>query len=429
MKKWIVGLILFGSLLITSQVEAQSIVQTYLDPCDSKVYVVNIPINSTGVVVIIRNRSKVFSYAEFQSGEVALWVSSIFSTPCPIPAAVTQTIQNTVTQSAATASQAAASASNAAAAAAASVPPPPTVATPSTGSSTPATSSSSSSSSSSSNSSSESKTETKTETKTEEKKTETKSEEKKEESKSEEKKEEKKEDQKEEEKKEEEKKEEKKKEEKKRPVNPPLVSANIASGLTPDGKITNMMTVGLSKSSLTGAESYGATFMLWDNLQQFNLSLNYTKIFTDENYKPIVILASSVSAASMFGVFSPNITNSMVLLGPNQIVAGYALTFAGTFAEGNTSIAQIATAFITKPFAFKRVTVSPMFAWSNLGSLYMVETKTVMGVETYNYIIGSNFDFNLTKRFKVNLGVLAIGSTDFTQKPSYNFTIGSRFAL
>jgi len=70
-----------------------------------------------------------------------------------------------------------------------------------------------------------------------------------------------------------------------------------------------------------------------------------------------------------------------------------------------------------------------MFAWSNLGSLYMVESKTVMGVETYNYIIGSNFDFNLSRRFKVNLGVLGIGDTGFNQNPSYNFTIGSRFAL
>ena len=190
-----------------------------------------------------------------------------------------------------------------------------------------------------------------------------------------------------------------------------------------------MMTVGVSKSSLTGSESYGATFMLWDNLQQFNLSLNYSKIFLDQDYKPIMILSSSVSAASMFGVFSPNVTNSIVVLGPKGIVGGYALTFAGTFTEGNTSLAQIATAFVTKPFVTKRVTISPMFAWSNLGSLYMVESKTVMGVETYNYIIGSNFDFNLSRRFKVNLGVLGIGDTGFNQNPSYNFTIGSRFSL
>ena len=195
MRKWIVGLILLVTLCIASQAKAQSIVQTYLDPCDSKVYIVNVPLNSTGVVVIIRGQSKIFSYAQFQSGEVNLWVASIFAIPCPLPPAVAQTIQSTVTQAAATASNAAASASNAAATAANVPPPPASTPPPASGGST---SSSSSSSSSTSETKTETKTETKSENKTEEKKTESKSEEKKEESKSEEKKEESKEESKEE---------------------------------------------------------------------------------------------------------------------------------------------------------------------------------------------------------------------------------------
>jgi len=75
MRKWIVGLIVLVTLCTTLQLKAQSVVQTYLDPCDSKVYIVNIPLNSTGVVVIIRGQSKIFSYAQFQSGEVNLWVA------------------------------------------------------------------------------------------------------------------------------------------------------------------------------------------------------------------------------------------------------------------------------------------------------------------------------------------------------------------
>jgi len=97
MRKWIVGLILLVTLCIASQAKAQSIVQTYLDPCDSKVYIVNVPLNSTGVAVIIRGKSNTFSYAQFQSGEVSLWVASIFAIPCPLPPAVAQTIQTTVT--------------------------------------------------------------------------------------------------------------------------------------------------------------------------------------------------------------------------------------------------------------------------------------------------------------------------------------------
>ena len=80
-----------------------------------------------------------------------------------------------------------------------------------------------------------------------------------------------------------------------------------------------MMTMGVSKSSLTGLESYGATFMLWGNLEQFNLSLNYSKIFLDQDYKPVMILESGVSAEGMIGVFSPNVTYRLILMVSNGI--------------------------------------------------------------------------------------------------------------
>jgi hypothetical protein len=58
------------------------VTQTYLDPCDLKTYVVSIPIQSTsGVLVIIRGTSKIFTYSQFASGEVDRWVNSIFATP------------------------------------------------------------------------------------------------------------------------------------------------------------------------------------------------------------------------------------------------------------------------------------------------------------------------------------------------------------
>jgi hypothetical protein len=169
--------------------------------------------------------------------------------------------------------------------------------------------------------------------------------------------------------------------------------------------------------------------MLWDNLEQFNISGNFSKIVVDADYKPIMILSSSVGVGYLSGIWNSNITNSVVLLGPKQIVGGYALTFAGTFVEGSTSIAQIGTAFITKPFNFNRITISPMFAWSNLGSIYMVQQKTITEVSGYSFIAGSNFDLNISRRFKFNLGALLIGSTEPGSRPSYNFTIGSKFAL
>jgi outer membrane biosynthesis protein TonB len=421
MRQWIAKFTILVIVLLAAQTaNGQVVVQTYIDKCSGEVKTVTTTYVSGTAIVAFYDQIRTFSAQEVQQGIAQIWINQKImeyqNRSCPPNAVIVQTIQNTVTQAAQQASSAASSAANAAAAAAANVPPPPPTNTP-----PPASSSNSSSSSSNSSSTSENKTEQKTETKTEQK-----TEEKKEETKTENK-EETKEDTKEENK--EEKKEEKKKEEKKKVVNPPIVNANLATGISPEGRVNTMINMGVSKSSMMGDKSYGANLMVWDNLQQFNLAGNFTKILLNADYKPVMILSSSAGVGYLSGIWNSNVTNSVVLLGPNQIVGGCALTFAGTFVEGNTSIAQIATAFITKPFNFKKVTVSPMLAWSNLGALYMVQQKTVTEVTGYSYIAGSNFDLNISRRFKFNLGALIIGSTEPGTRPSYNITIGSRFAL
>ena len=84
-------------MFFISESQGQVVTQTYIDPCDSKTYVVSIPIQSNnGVLVIVRGKSKIFNYQQFISGEVTTWVNSIFSTPCPANAVVTQTVTQTV---------------------------------------------------------------------------------------------------------------------------------------------------------------------------------------------------------------------------------------------------------------------------------------------------------------------------------------------
>ena len=86
MKKWILSLLISVSFLIAFKANGQNIVQTYIDPCDNKVYTVVVPISSNqpGVLVLIRNKSRIFTYADFASGTVTKWVNDIFSTPCPV---------------------------------------------------------------------------------------------------------------------------------------------------------------------------------------------------------------------------------------------------------------------------------------------------------------------------------------------------------
>jgi len=45
----------------------------------------------------------------------------------------------------------------------------------------------------------------------------------------------------------------------------------------------------------------------------------------------------------------------------------------------------------------------------------------------FTYIIGSNFDFSLTKRFYANIGGNIVGNTQSGIPITYSITIGSKF--
>jgi hypothetical protein len=85
MKKWLVTfLLLIVTTLTAFKAEAQTITQTYIDPCDNKVYVVVIPFGQNQTVVVIRGKSKIATLADMNNGNFQKWVNSVFATPCPV---------------------------------------------------------------------------------------------------------------------------------------------------------------------------------------------------------------------------------------------------------------------------------------------------------------------------------------------------------
>ena len=68
-----------------------------------------------------------------------------------------------------------------------------------------------------------------------------------------------------------------------------------------------------------------------------------------------------------------------------------------------------------------------MLAYSMSPVTYDFNLNEVILSEHGTWIIGSNFDFNLTQRFKANLGGTLIGSTMPGMPLSYALTIGSKF--
>ena len=398
-------------ILFSFKAKSQVLTQTYIDPCDGKSYVVVFPLNNSVITVVVRGKMKSFTYYQAQTGELTTWVNSIFATPCPVSVAAAQT----QTQVATSVAKAAASAAAAAAAAPppmAPVAPPPAAPAPapapapaasssSSGSGGGSSSSSSSSSESKSSSSSESKSEggggeSKSESKSEESKSESKSEEKKEESKSEEKKSEEKKEEKKSESKKDSKKDNKQKQQR---VNPLMMSSDLTTAQTPDNKYTAIMNFGVSKNSLAGDKSYGATAMVWSTLDQFALSTRYTKITFNDRFATTVSNTSLTTAYAQGNVFL-FLGYSEVLAKPKFGVFGYNTNLGAMFLTGGTkSYLASFTMFYMRPIVVnKKLSVTPAVFASGTPLLYsqkQLSVDTNLGLMT-----GATFDYTITKKFK-----------------------------
>lgn len=424
MKKFLYILLFF----ISTATYSQTVTQTYYDKCTGETKVFTIPIQGTTVVVYY-NKTMNVSYNDVQSGAFQAWLEATYQwwttyNPCSSAQATQNVVQQTAQQATQAATQAASAAASAASSAAASVPVPSAT-----------TSTTNTTSTSGSSSSSETKAETKTEAKSE-----TKSEDKNEESKSESKKEEKK---------EEEKKEEKKKEDKKKQqsVQPVLLAANYMTMQNLDGSFNQVASFGLSKSSLTGATSYSANAMIWSNLKQFSLSLSKTDMLFNYDRKIPVkvgkevightyvrgsiykITGLSVTAMLMFDTRVLSIGMNDVFLLKKGMVFGYALGATFINVGKDVTMSPLGTTFITRPFPFKRITLSPMVAVSGSPISYTTSAKKPTFNQHVVYILGNNFDFNLTQRFKANLGINTIGNTNKEVPMTYAITIGSKINL
>jgi hypothetical protein len=349
-------------------------------------------------------------------------------------------------------------ASSAAASAAAPPPPPPTSAPPppppasggNTESSPPPTSSSSSQSGGSSSSSSsqsggsssssdkpaeskpaESKSDKPAEQKQEEKKTESKSEEKKSDEKKEESKEEKK-DEKKEDKKEEKKKEEKKKQE---ATNPTLLASDITVAEASVGKYLASISLGLSKSSMAGDESYSAGLVVNSNLSSIVTTAGYTKMGMTSDGQLDAIHSYGTAFAYLSGNYMNLLGYTYIKPTPTKGTYGYNVGVINLFLKNTNggfdyNMATSTIVFWTKPYQYSRkLTISPQV----FTMFSPIAWNSVTGVTTVNrhmgFLLGSSFDYKISKRFGFSFNYKMSGNTKPGTPFLQNFLIGSRMVL
>ena len=405
MQKWLLSLLILVSLLVAFSANGQSIVNTYTDPCDGKVYSFTTPIQNQVVVAVVRGQAKAFTYSEVMSGAMTVWVSSIFSQPCPI--SITQTVAQQAAQVASSAASQAASAASSSASSAASNASSGAVSSssPSTssGSSSQSQSSSSSGESSSSSSSSESKG-------GEQNKSESKSENKSE-------------------KKSEKKAEEKKKKQEERKANPPVVKADLTV-IQVGSAITPTFNVNMSKTLNEGMFSYGLNTSVRVDLKQVVIGGSTSNVVV-KNGKLIGVSSTSVTYVTDWN-------NKFIFYGWSFVKPLQKGAVVGLALSGNTLlltgsqviISPSIITFYTKPYQIsKKQTISPEIYIISSPLMFGQQDKKATLDPNLSFFTGAGTDVRFPKRFKLNVNFKVNISTNPSTPVMSVFALGSKINL
>jgi hypothetical protein len=231
-----------------------------------------------------------------------------------------------------------------------------------------------------------------------------------------------------------------KKKKKKRNLAPPIVTANVLSQQMPTGEFTQAAMFGVSRSSLLGDKTYGASVMVYDNMNQFMLNLNYSKVSINKEGRVNRVYSGSIGGMKMFTTYIAMMNHSMVFMGKKGSVAGVALgttittnevdVIDGNILFDNQFLGVSLTGFYTKPFQFNpKLTISPMLAVSSPFMMFDMYKHNTMWNPDIMIIAGSNFTYKLTQRFGLNLGINIIESSVQDFPTMKTFTIGGRLSF
>ena len=435
MNKWIIFL-LFLFVLGMGRVKAQALTQTYTDRCTGKIHIFTVPLGGETVITFY-DKSKKFSSEDFINGNLQKWLEETYNwwstlSPCSTNQSTTTTNQQTVQNAASSASSVASNTTS-------------TSSTTTPGSKSNSTSDTvSSDKSASSKSSSETNKEGGSEESSESNESESSSseEESSEEGSGEESSDE-------------------EEEEEESSLAPPIISANTVTMSMLDGSVSQAFSFGYSQTSLTGQTTYSANTMIWSNLKQFSLNLSKSTVRYNMDRKiPVEIERCSggfetvghrygpgsirkvqtVSAGGlkMFETYVATVGLSDVFLGQKDnfwkgSAGGYAFNTMVIFTpDSNPLLVTAATGFFTKPIkikSLKRYTFTPMIAYSATPLTVDLKTGEKIWNKNGTYIIGTNVDLALTKRFNANIGGNLVGNTAPGIPMSWMITIGSRFSF
>ena len=215
--------------------------------------------------------------------------------------------------------------------------------------------------------------------------------------------------------------------------NPLIVSSDFTTAQNLDKTFTPILNLSMNQSSMTGMSSWGTTAMIWFNFKQFALSSKYTKINFSKNGKLKWVHNINLTGVYSYGNIIGFVGYSGILNAGKWGVTGFNMSGAMTIVNGeekNTFISPSVTAFYTKPFkGSKRLTISPELYIISTPLIYSTVNKVTTTDRTFSAFLGSGFDYQLTRRFKLNMNYKANLSTNPDFPILSFFLIGSKINL
>lgn len=201
-----------------------------------------------------------------------------------------------------------------------------------------------------------------------------------------------------------------------------------------DGNYSVVISTGVSKSSMAGDKSYGVNGMVWSTLDQYVLSGNYTKM-EFERGKLNSIHSYGGSIAYLKGSWMT--LSTYTLIKPHPKFGTYGINVGGIGLitkniEGklDISISTSLVGFWTKPYQINnKVTLSPQVFIMSTPISYQPSLGTTTVSRDFGFLVGTSFDYKLSKRFGLSLNYKANGSTVPNSTILHNFLVGSRMML
>ena len=217
-------------------------------------------------------------------------------------------------------------------------------------------------------------------------------------------------------------------------MNPLLLSSDLTSMQSNDGSYAAVVSMGVSQSSMAGDKSYGLNGMVWSTLDQYVLSSNYTKMEFEKG-KLNSIHSYGASVAYLKGSWM--ILTTYTLIKPHPKFGTYGLNVGGIglISENikgklDITISTSMVGFWTKPYQVStKVTLSPQIFIMSTPISYQPSLGTTTVSRDLGFLIGSSFDYKLSKRFGLSLNYKANYSTLPGSPILHNFLVGSRMVL